>query len=201
MSMIRASFPSFSDYVEIQLATPQSRILIVDAYAFLYWILADQTAPSYCADYGRLKLLITHWVARVRKYSIVPVFVLDGATPRRKLNKKLERLLKQAEDVHMYLNGESRTLHSLLPHLAHTCAIQVLKSLDVQVFVAEGEADSEIVNLAQQMGAFAILSGDTDFLVYDEISCGLVPHWALSFTDDEMFCCVHIIRFSMRKFY
>ena len=87
-------------------------------------------------------------------------------------------------------NGsDSIKLQSTPPLLAISCIISAIghiRDLGTQVcaFYAKGEADKTITEVAVILKATAIMSNDSDMLIYDTGNVGFIPFWAFGFADD-----------------
>ena len=80
-------------------------------------------------------------------------------------------------------------LQSTPPLLAISCIISAIghiRDLGTQVcaFYAKGEADKTITEVALVLKATAIMSNDSDMLIYDTGNVGFIPFWAFGFADD-----------------
>jgi hypothetical protein len=188
MSTIKGCIGSCSDYLELQeglsdqLLHVSKIVLIVDGYSFLYDIINHKEIT--CGAYRRISSSIRSWIERLDTFNITPVFVFDGQVEQRKLTSKLRRMSSQAQTLRV------------LPYLLHNLVIQLLQSMEIRTIHASGEADAEIVRVACSTCASAILSNDTDFFAYEDVR-GVIPHWALQFSEDGSRCCMHIIRYCL----
>lgn len=131
------------------------------------------------------------------------VFVFDGATDQDKLRCRFDRLCKQSANVDFALSKIPLQQHSNLvadkdfhsamkiqstpPLLAISCIISAIGSLrttQTRAFYAKGEADKTIVEAAVALNATAIMSNDSDMLIYDTANVGFIPFWGFGFADD-----------------
>ena len=84
-------------------------------------------------------------------------------------------------------NSAGIKVQSTPPLLAISCiinAIGSLQSTDTRAFYARGEADKTIVEVAVALQATAIMSNDSDMLIYNSCDVGFVPFWGFGFADD-----------------
>ena len=84
-------------------------------------------------------------------------------------------------------NSAGIKVQSTPPLLAISCiinAIGSLQSTDTRSFYARGEADKTIVEVAVALQATAIMSNDSDMLIYNSCDVGFIPFWGFGFADD-----------------
>jgi hypothetical protein len=84
-------------------------------------------------------------------------------------------------------NSSDIKVQSTPPLLAISCiinAIGSLQSTDTRAFYARGEADKTIVEVAVALQATAIMSNDSDMLIYNSCDVGFIPFWGFGFADD-----------------
>jgi hypothetical protein len=84
-------------------------------------------------------------------------------------------------------NSAGIKVQSTPPLLAISCivnAIGSLQSTDTRAFYARGEADKTIVEVAVALQATAIMSNDSDMLIYNSCDVGFIPFWGFGFADD-----------------
>lgn len=84
-------------------------------------------------------------------------------------------------------NSSGIKAQSTPPLLAISCiinAIGSLQSTDTRAFYARGEADKTIVEVAVALQATAIMSNDSDMLIYNSCDVGFIPFWGFGFADD-----------------
>jgi len=78
-------------------------------------------------------------------------------------------------------------IRSTPPLLAISCIINAIKDCTgtgAKAFYADGEADKTIVEVSTALKATAIMSNDSDMLIYDTGSVGFIPFWAFGFAND-----------------
>ena len=202
-SLLRSqSLPSIAEHVELSAENPRS-LLLVDGNAFVHWFALEilGPAPSINTNYRLLSEHVSAWVTRCDTANVDCVFVFDGITEPTKLLCRIERLAKQATHVHTVLStllltnkgsdDSHATLHlqSTPPMLAISCVVQALHGhQNCRALYADGEADAAIVQVAITLNAIAILSNDTDMLIFDTGNVGYIPFWAFGFAEDGSLC-------------
>jgi hypothetical protein len=179
-------------------------IIVIDGNAFSHWFCLEcfGTAPSLNTNYGLLKSHVASWIMRCHATNVDCVFVFDGATDQDKLRCRFDRLCKQSANVDFALSKmplrrrsmavdkefcSGAKIQSTPPLLAISCiinAIGTLQSTQTRSFYAMGEADKTIVEVAIALNATAIMSNDSDMLIYDTVNVGFIPFWGFGFADD-----------------
>ena len=203
-SLLRSlSLPSIAEHIELSAENSKRNLLVVDGNAFVHWFALEVLgpAPSINTNYRLLSEHVSAWVTRCDIANVDCVFVFDGITEPAKLFCRIERLAKQATHVHTVLStllltnkgsdSNRATLHlqSTPPLLAIACVVQALRGHDnCRALYADGEADAAIVEVAIALDAIAVLSNDTDMLVFDTGTVGYIPFWAFGFADDGSLC-------------
>ena len=84
-------------------------------------------------------------------------------------------------------NSSNIKVQSTPPLLAISCiinAIVSLQSTETRAFYARGEADKTIVEVAVALQATAIMSNDSDMIIYNSSDVGFIPFWGFGFADD-----------------
>ena len=84
-------------------------------------------------------------------------------------------------------NSGNIKVQSTPPLLAISCiinAIVSLQSTETRAFYARGEADKTIVEVAVALQATAIMSNDSDMIIYNSSDVGFIPFWGFGFADD-----------------
>ena len=96
---------------------------------------------------------------------------------------------QNTNDADSSSNTNSIKLQSTPPLLAISCIIGAIGDLrdlgpKVCAFYAKGEADKTITEVAVALKATAIMSNDSDMLIYDTGKVGFIPFWAFGFAED-----------------
>ena len=158
------------DFLDLAKTTKRSRTIIVD----LKSCLAFMTCGHFMWGGGSLKVYL-EWLERfIRKFSdagITLVFVMDGHTPEAKGDTRLWR----AKDWQNKLNGTYDALSKQqMPTNPFTTDYHdnterlLLLYFGCEVITAwDFEADEEVVRLAKERNAMAILAQDSDFAIFD----------------------------------
>jgi hypothetical protein len=163
---------SFSERVALH-----GSLVVVDGSAWTYFLVAGMGAsagvPGFAADYAALDACMRAWLDRFADAQVEVVFVFDGPREAAKMGTKLDRMQKQCHDADKVQNTGGRR-GFLLPLHAEQCVVQTLNrrassgggGSGLRIFFSAGEADRDVARLAAEMGARAILSNDTDMLIY-----------------------------------
>ena len=90
-------------------------------------------------------------------------------------------------------NSCGMRIQSTPPLLAISCIINAIRALQssgtqqskwTRAFYADGEADKNIVEVAIAINATAIMSNDSDMLIYETSNVGFIPFWGFGFAND-----------------
>ena len=173
-SFLKHAFTSYGDRVSLNGCT-----VVVDGSSWVYYLLSklDRSMTSYGMDYGALRALALEYAGNFHCTETSCVYVFDG--PRRdaaKMSTKLDRMLRACRDANRVVDTAGQS-GSVLPLHAMRCVIQALQTFGAcqdsvpsltlcAVHISSGEADMDIARIAASMGACAIVSNDTDFLIY-----------------------------------
>lgn len=144
--------------------------LVVDGNNLCHWFFKQNDCTD---DLAEVSLRMARWYRQMSRDNRLH-FVFDGGFDERRRQVKYERFLSQIEAVMGQGSGPSETL----PLLYVECVIQTIRSERGTVMISEGDADRSIVSYANAVGAFAVLSSDTDFLFFDSpLEVRLIPLW------------------------
>ena len=163
-------------------------LVVVDGNAFVYWFSSVTFGRESCclSSYSQLCESLEQWLGQCHCYSIRFIFVFDGPTEPSKWPSKIKRMKNQCNDIFNnqvqklnHYDKDDSPLSSVIPVLGIQAVINVLKRFGehkndgfVEVFQADGEADRDIVTIAGQEEAVAILSNDSDMFFFN--SCQLL---------------------------
>jgi hypothetical protein len=186
-SLLRKHLPSFSTRKEYTAGaadlSSKRDLIVVDGNAFVYWfvtfILGRES--SCLTNYTFLSKKLDEWLRQCYRLQIAFIFIFDGPTQPAKWQTKIKRMRNQSQDI--YTNqlhklqrgdrGAAPSVASVPPLLGMQAVTRVLlhhQSTEgagaLQVRHAEGEADEEIVRVAVEQQAVAILSNDSDMLFF-----------------------------------
>ncbi|KAI9206654.1 uncharacterized protein BJ171DRAFT_496529 [Polychytrium aggregatum] len=171
----RASAKSCSERLD-----PMLSHWIVDGNSFLHYICASLNWIQG-ANYHGLEEQIQVFAATIQEFGILPLFVFDGPLPAWKAlerdsrdGQKLQRILAALNtlsgvgriDYTKLVTAASNHIANVLPPMALQCCVCALKSANIDVFFAEGEADPAIAALARQRNA-VVVSRDSDYYIYE----------------------------------
>ncbi len=221
-TLLRQSICSFSQHVDLtSMAQDVGGIvtIVVDGNSFTYWMCINCFGGNACidTDYSELHRKTISWIDSCLLGQVHCIFVFDGPTNSEKFACRLNRMSKQvsslnlAEDTLRAFNSQGMDtnfpgvqLQGVLPVLALQCVVQAIQQRDGIVLFADGEADKELVVTARRTCAVAILSNDSDILLYSSVESvssgkppvGCVPHWALAFAQSDNSVNVHMFQAS-----
>ncbi|CAO3624221.1 unnamed protein product [Mucor hiemalis] len=123
---------------------------------------------------------------------IQTTFLFDGSLPQDKLETRIKRHKSYIErSVTTYwnlkqINTSNKNVINiqngiqyygdlfLIPPLTLEVVVQTLRELKVEVVICQGEADGEVVALAEEKSAY-IVSQDSDMHVYPRVGKGYIP--------------------------
>ena len=170
-STLSKALTSYSERVALH-----GGLVVVDGSAWTYFLVAGMGAsagvPGFAADYAALDACMRAWLDRFVDAQVDVVFVFDGPREAAKMGTKLDRMQKQCRDADKVQNTGGRR-GFLLPLHAEQCVVQTLQrrangggGSGIRLFFSAGEADRDVARLAAELGARAILSNDTDMLIY-----------------------------------
>jgi hypothetical protein len=180
----------------------ETKVIIVDGNGFVYWFFLKYNLIS-SADYTRAHEILMNFLATFVKVNIHLVFVFDGPMEIRKIRCKLERLSSQAQAAANIDLGNCNALP--LPPLAFESILQCLHdncsfidsdgslifngTMPHLCHLSGGEADQTIVKTAIRMGAYGIMSNDSDMVIYNTspdqgTSILFIPLWSIEWSVD-----------------
>lgn len=196
-SLIKTCMNSYTDHVDLTKGgiNGDKTIIVVDGNAFAYFYLIeekDNMISAYSCDYNRLSLKLISWIRKCQQANVELVFIFDGVINDDKLRVKLKRLSNQAIEVYQkvnYINHKTDDepmprFNNILPLFMIDCIIEACNLCNVSTFIAKSEADQVLALFAKAINATAILSNDSDFLIYDIDNVGLILSDGYGFAED-----------------
>lgn len=167
-----------------RLMVSDTAVFVIDGNSFAHWICnrdrSECPCPAVDMDYLDLRDKVLEFIEEMREAGATCVFLFDSFVESDKLETKILRMRGQVDDLDFLAGSLEQDRSSLyvhsLPLLAVSCIIEVLVKIDTEVAFVQGEADTELVKLALRRNATAIISNDTDMLVY---------HASSSYTESE----------------
>ncbi|XP_059842505.1 constitutive coactivator of peroxisome proliferator-activated receptor gamma isoform X4 [Hypanus sabinus] len=152
----------------------RSPVVIVDTLACLrYWYTSG--AWVHGGQWREYLESLKSFVRAFSATSIELVFVFDGVIEEKKRDEWIKRRLRNNREIatiFQYIKATAcqpgRDMFFIPSGLA-TFTCFALKSLGLNVMVSLKEADYEIASYARLNDGMAILSQDTDFLIYDTV--------------------------------
>jgi len=189
-SYIKTSLTSYSDHID--LSNNNKTIIVIDGNAFAYFFLhEDELLSAYNCDYNSLSKRLFDWIIKFQKANVEIIFIFDGIINDDKLHIKIKRFSNQIEELHNKLVNINKNtyekipkFYNILPLFMIDCIIEVCHSCNVRTFFAKNEADKILALFAKSINATAILSNDTDFLIYNMGNVGLMLSNGYGFADD-----------------
>ena len=150
--------------------------VIVDGNSLVYMLSTDMDVIS---NYSELRRMTADWYRAFCEAGLTPIIVFDGHTESEKLGCKIERMTAQATAIaraegHIR-NAKTKSpqdipkvnVPSVPPVLAVECVYQTVREhMGGEAYYAKGEADKEIIELALNRNAYAVMSNDTDMLFF-----------------------------------
>uniref|UniRef100_A0A8C4QX30 Family with sequence similarity 120B n=1 Tax=Eptatretus burgeri TaxID=7764 RepID=A0A8C4QX30_EPTBU len=104
-----------------------------------------------------------------------PVFFFDEGITQMKLQKWVQRRLKNGQEISEIFKYVRHTGQQpgrkmfTIPTCLCTFSKLALRSLGAEVVICLGECDKEVARYAKDMDCIGILSADSDFLIYDTV--------------------------------
>ena len=149
------------------------RKIVIDGYSLCYRLHSGFVSTEYCEFYS---IVVSYFQALARA-GIEAYVVVDGVDyENRKLGtdidrcrERIGRLARAGSQVEL-MPPHNRSL-PLLAKLVFIDAIRDTKS--VKFFVADGEADRDVVSLANHLRC-PVVGLDSDFFIFN-IDCGYIP--------------------------
>lgn len=149
-------------------------VVVVDGYAAMHWtwaVLSDSTGNCVGGDYSRFVRSLIALLTLLQKAGPVTV-ICDGPVPESKLptsTMRQSQALSAASTAVAYLirNGRGPDAYwGYFGCLGETCLHVACDLLHVGCLQVDGDADAGIAHFARKRDAFAVVSNDTDFLVF-----------------------------------
>lgn len=153
--------------------------LVIDGVNLMYFLYFDSKLDQmHGGDYVGFKDVVYQFFQSLTECKIQPYVLLDGGsdssdrkldTLRSRFENKIEKARKLAHSSPL----EPNHYEGVLPPLIKDVFKQVLTTLEVPFAQCFGEADSEIVSLANYWHC-PVLSNDSDFYTFD-LEAGFLP--------------------------
>lgn len=212
LSYFIKSFPTLLEKAEWSASASGCRDhFIIDGNAFVYHIaFQNRTNWTHGGQYSTIAQIVEETMAAFRNAGIQTTFLFDGSLPQDKLETRIKRHKSYIErSVTTYWNLKQINASNkdedqqqngiqyygdlfLIPPLTLEVVIQTLRELEVEVIICQGEADSEVVALAEEKNAY-IVSQDSDMHVYPRVGKGYIPLDLLQIPTPEQVDTVEVI--------
>ena len=145
--------------------------LVIDGWAWIFHSYLNHfTDTIKGGDYEAFSAYLARFVQAIRSVSADPIFVFDGPYLPLKIPTVIERQNAIAKSNSAFMRSTSRTNRrfqeqmGLMPPLLYDCTLHKLREMQVETFIAQGEADSVVAEMADSMGGWAV-SNDSDFFI------------------------------------
>src|SRR6218665_2202010 len=137
--------------------------VLVDGSCLIYKLLNHNVTELYrqtfCGgDYSKFDKNIVECFKKLEQCNIIPIVVLDGATPEMKANAKLRRMESTIEIYQNFAERNGEFWH----HLARIVFVSALERLKIKLIQAPYEADDILAFLSYRF-EWPIFSNDSDF--------------------------------------
>ena len=144
--------------------------IVIDGYSLCYTLYYRHHDWQLGGDYCEFYETVLKYFQELNKLEIVPYIVVDGIDyDNRKLSTAKSRFEQRLE---VMAGGQSRN-EPVLPLFAKSVFVDALRDLGLKFYVANGEADQDVVSLANFF-CCPVLGNDSDFFIFN-IEGGYIP--------------------------
>ena len=149
--------------------------LVIDGYSLCYHLYSENHGWQLGGEYQEFYETVTKYFRQLHKMGIVPYVVIDGINhDNSKYSTFIERCEQKIERIaNMKFEGTTTVSESVLPLLAKMVFVDAVRDLDLKFFVADGEADQDVVALANHL-CCPVMGRDSDFLIFN-VEGGYIP--------------------------
>ncbi|KAL4009637.1 hypothetical protein ACER0C_003489 [Sarotherodon galilaeus] len=143
--------------------------VIIDGAALYYFLYfkSDPKLDQRCGgDYPGFKDEVSKFFQTLRDCGVTPYVILDGASDPDKKKTCVVRLDNKLRKAKKIADGLPDAGDDILPPLIKDVFIEILGEEHIKFEQCLEEADPKIISLANEKKC-AVLSGDTDFCIYD----------------------------------
>ena len=148
---------------------PSSKI-VIDGYSLCYPLYYKHHAWQLGGDYREFYETVSNYFQHLKELEIDPYVVIDGVdydnvksvTSKARIEQKLE-----------VMAGKICKDEYVLPLFAKSVFVDAMRDFGLKFYVADGEADRDIVSLANHL-CCPVLGKDSDFFVFN-IEQGYIP--------------------------
>lgn len=147
--------------------------IVIDGYSLCYQLyFANHRRTGHLGgDYHEFYLTVRDYFYRLQYYSIEPHIVMDGVYHDRCKDATLrQRYIDRNKSIAKL--GSSK-FTDVLPLFGGTVFIDAIRDMRLKFVVSDGEADSDIVSLANHLRC-PVLSNDSDYYIFN-LECGYIP--------------------------
>ena len=158
--------------------------LVIDGNGLCYQLYSENHHWAYGGEYTEFYETVTKFFWNLRDINVEPIVLLDGVDiDLTKAATVIERMERRNIITfrHMHkkryclcrtcVNGPS--LLFVIPLFTRMVFVDVLRDLGIKFCVADGEADPDLVALANYYQC-PLLAADSDFFIYN-VQCGYIP--------------------------
>ena len=149
----------------------RGRKIVIDGYSLCYTLYSQHHDWQLGGDYSEFYTTVSKYFQDLKKLEIVPYIVVDGIDyDNHKLSTTKSRLEQRLE----VMAGRQSRNDSVLPLFAKSVFVDALRDLGLNFYVANGEADQDVVSLANHFGC-PVLGYDSDYFIFN-IEGGYIPN-------------------------
>ena len=152
--------------------------LVIDAYSLCFTLyISNHIDWTQGGQYGKFRDVTDHFVTTLQKAGVSPVFVFDGIDYTGEKTSVIRRRRRDSiRAIHKCLSDQSRHYipeKNILPPLAVEVFQEALRRCGAKFYVVDGEADPEVVALANLYDC-PVLSNDSDYYLFN-VNAGYIP--------------------------
>ena len=143
--------------------------IVIDGYSLCYTLYYRHHKWQLGGDYCEFYETVSEYFKSLNQLGIVPYIVVDGIDYN---NKKLSTTKCRLEQKLEVMAGRKYGI-AVLPLFAKSVFVDALRDLGLNFYVANGEADQDVVSLANHFGC-PVLGKDSDYFIFN-IEGGYIP--------------------------
>ena len=149
--------------------------VVIDGYSLCYHLYSENHEWEMGGEYHEFYKTVTKYFRQLQQMGIVPYVVIDGIDhDNSKYSTVVERCEQKIERIaNMKFEGTSTVAEAVLPLLAKTVFVDAVRDFELDFFIADGEADQDVVSLANHLRC-PVLGRDSDFFIFN-VDGGYIP--------------------------
>ena len=156
--------------------------IVIDAFALLITIYQEDSLDAlYAGDFVTFGSRVREFIAKLRSYSLEPIFVIDGNVHTEKWDEIMSRAVKSQETVYDELhqlsmeNTNERAIPGETPGFCYSIRFWVIiakvfadvcRSEKAECHEAKGDADA-LVSIYANKYKCLLVSNDSDFYIFE----------------------------------